>query len=222
MVNLAAKRLAELGLQATHDSDVLQSKSRYACKGKKSVAVSKATDKVVKESDWPHYHITRGVDLMPSSYDELSLDEFCLGYIRMLRDPDSKFNLHVMLEILENLLEDTVDFSWKNVKGYYKSLALAIEQGKLKWEDTAAIQKRRFTQCRVFKPNLKSASEIRFVKTMPQGGSCCKLYQAEECDRDEDHFPYVHACLYCWQHKHGLHKHNESQCFSRSREMSQK
>ena len=119
-------------------------------------------------------------------------------------------------------MEDTVDFSWKNVKGYYKSLALAIEQGKLKWEDTAAIQKRRFTQCRVFKANLMSASESSSVKTMPQGESCCKLYQAAECDIDGDHFPYVHACLYCWQHKNALHKHNESQCFSRSREMSQK
>ena len=117
LVNLAAKRLAELGLQVTQDSDVLQSKSGYAGKGKKSGAVSKATDKVVKESDWPYYHITRGVDLMPSSYDELSLDEFCLGYIRMLRDADSKFNLHIMLEVLEDMLEDTVDFSWKNVKG---------------------------------------------------------------------------------------------------------
>ena len=149
LVSLAAKRLAELGLHETQKSYPIQGKSGYAGKSKRSGAVSKATDKVIKELDWPHYHITRGVDLLPSSYDELSLDDFCLGYIRMLRDADSNFNLHIMMEILEDLLEDTDDFSWKNVKGYYKSLALAIEQGKLKWEDTAAIQKRRFTQCRV-------------------------------------------------------------------------
>ena len=217
IVNLAARRLAELGMQETQDQDS-RVMSGSAGKGKKSGAVSKATDKVVKDVDWPHYHVTRGADLLPSGYDELSLDEFCLGYIRMLRDADSKFNLHVMLEILEDLLEDTVDFSWKNVKGYYRSLGLDVEKGKVNWEDTAAIQKRRFTKCRVFKPTTKSSSEIKFAKTMPQGGSCCKLFQAAECDRESDHYPYVHACLYCWQHKKALYKHNESQCFSKAKE----
>ena len=217
LVKLAARRLAELGVQELHDVGVRQDISGSTGKGKKSGAVSKATDKVVKEIDWPHYHITRGVDLLPSSYEELSLDEFCLGYIRMLRDADSKFNLPVMLEILEDLLEDAVDFSWKNVKGYFRSLGLDVEKGKMKWEDTAAIQKRRFTKCRVFKPNTTSSSETKFVKTMPQGGSCCRLFQTAECDRDRDHYPYVHACLYCWQHKKALYKHNESQCFSKAK-----
>ena len=89
LVSLAAKRLAELGLHETHESYAIQGKSGFAGKGKRSGAVSKATDKVIKDTDWPHYHITRGVDLWPSSYDELSLDEFCLGYIRMLRDANS-------------------------------------------------------------------------------------------------------------------------------------
>ena len=220
LVNLAAKHLADLGLQETQDFEVRPGKSGYGGKNKKSGAVSKATDKIVKETDWPHYHITRGVDLLPSGYDELSLDEFCLGYVRMLRDADSKFNLHVMLEILEDLLEDSVDFSWKNVKGYYKSLALDIERGKIKWDDTPAIQKRRFTKCRVFKPSTNLLSESSAVKTMPQGGSCCSLFQVADCDRDGDHYPHIHACLYCWQHKKALFKHNELNCYSRAKEIS--
>ena len=86
------------------------SKINNQSRGKKSGSVSKATDQIKKVLDWPHYHVTKGVNMEPADYEDLSWEEFVLGFVRMLRDPDCEFDVAILLEILENLLEDSIDF----------------------------------------------------------------------------------------------------------------
>ena len=128
----AANRLAELGIQEICDEDLTPQNSGTSSKGRKSGAVSVLTDKVKVVTDWPHYHVSRGVNLVPCSFDELSQDEFMLGYTRMVLDEKSTFDVHNSMVLLGDLCEDIVDFSWINVKAFYKSVALEVEYGKLK------------------------------------------------------------------------------------------
>ena len=218
----AVKRLAELGIQEVMEDDPVMHSSNSS-KGRRSGAVSKSTDKIVKFTDWPHYHISRGLNLTASSYEELSLGEFCLGFVRMVMEDESAFDLRTMFELLGDILEDSVDFTWLNAKAFFKSIARDVEKGRLNWSDKDIIQKRRFTISRVFKPNnnnfkYPADTNSNFVKQMPSGGSCCALFQTNECDKKFDHGAYLHSCAYCWKHKNMLYKHSESQCFSKAKE----
>ena len=214
----AANRLAELGIQEICDEDLTPQNSGTSSKGRKSGAVSVLTDKVKVVTDWPHYHVSRGVNLVPCSFDELSQDEFMLGYTRMVLDEKSTFDVHNSMVLLGDLCEDIVDFSWINVKAFYKSVALEVEYGKLKWSDTEAIQKRRNKAYRAVKVNVKPVAEPKYVKQMPNGGVCCALFQTNACDKKFDHGNFVHACAFCWKNKNMLYKHNETQCFSKAKE----
>ena len=186
IIRQAANRLAELESQDAGCTDSLLFKAES--RGKKSGAISKATDRIVASIDWPHYHIFRGINLTPSAYEELSVEEFMLGFICMLLDSGSEFDMHVMLEVAKDLLEDSIDFSWGNARAFYKATALDIEKGKLRWEDSNVIQKRRLVQCRVYKPvnNVsKPMGEKKSPKQMPQGfSSCCAAYQQGACDKN--------------------------------------
>ena len=213
VVNRAAQRIHELNLQEYDLPDASRIGTGNINRGKKSGSISKASDKVIKDLDWPHYHITRGINLTPSSYEELSVEEFILGYIRMLRDTDSTFDKDVMLEILEDLMEDVIDFSWGNAKGFYKSIGLEIERGKFAWDDSATIQKKRFTQCRVQKAVEKQEVKPKKQIQVPANAVCCPQYQLGLCDKKFDHLPHIHACAFCFTNRNLVHKHKESDCF---------
>ena len=213
IINRASARLAELGVTESMVNESVGNVHVADNKGRKSGAVSKATDRIVKSTDWPHYHIVGGIDMTPSSYEELSLGEFVLGFIRMLQDVDSVYDKDLMLEVLRDILEDSVDFSWQNAKAFFRSTALQVEQGKLKWSDYEVIQKRRFIQCRVNKStNNAMVVPKKSTKQLSQGSSCCAAFQTGVCDKRFDHAPFVHACSYCWANKGILVKHREIDC----------
>ena len=216
VVAQAAKRLADLGIEDAGKVHAVQVDNTG--KGRKSGAVSRATDQVRIITDWPHYHIVRGPNLTPSSYEELSLEEFVLGYIRMINDRHSVYDSQVMWNLLEDLLEDAIDFSWTNAKAFYKSTGLEVERGLLSWNDLEAIHKRRMIQSRIYRPNVNANVEKKTPKQMPPGSSCCALYQTGACDKKFDHTPYVHACAFCWKHKGTLFKHREIDCYSMAKE----
>ena len=107
-----------------------------------------------------------------------------LGYVRMLRDIDSHCNAKIMLEILEDLLEI---FLRKMQKGFVDVL-LKVGSGKLKWEESAIIQKHRFTKCRVYRPVAKT------IKRKPvRESSCCAAFQNNACNKAGNHGSFIHT-----------------------------
>ena len=211
-VELANRRLKELEFMEEDLPEL--SKINNQSRGKKSGSVSKATDQIKKVLDWPHYHVTKGVNMEPADYEDLSWEEFVLGYVRMLRDPDCEFDVAIMLEILENLLEDSIDFNWSTVKAFYKTIGWEVEKGKLQWSDRATIQNRRIIKCRVQKgPQLAQKQERKQSRQVNPDSVCCAAYQVGSCDKGFDHPPYIPACPFCFTNRNTVCKHRESQCF---------
>ena len=101
----AAARLAAWGIL---DEDDQQRDRRLS--SKKSGAAMTGTDTIKTVIDWPHFHIRQGTQTGMPNYDSLSSSEFVLGFLRMLRDPSSTFESGRMLEILEEVIEDSIDF----------------------------------------------------------------------------------------------------------------
>ena len=211
-VERANRRLKELEFMEEDLPEL--SKINNQSRGKKSGSVSKATDQIKKVLDWPHFHVTKGVNMEPAEYEDLSWEEFVLGYVRMLRDPDCEFDVALMLEILENLLEDSIDFNWSTVKAFYRTIGLEVEKGKLQWSDSATIQNRRIIKCRVQKgPQLAQKQERKQSRQVNPNSVCCAAYQVGSCDKGFDHPPYIHACPFCFTNRNTVCKHRESQCF---------
>lgn len=76
------QQLKNLGLDNDSDDDD-DEKSGGGAGGKKLRSGRNKTsrDIVVKRLDWPQYHVYRGADRKPATFDTLSVPEFVFGYI---------------------------------------------------------------------------------------------------------------------------------------------
>ena len=111
-----SERLAEWGLQDQDWQGPDQNFPLWRVGTKKSGAIIKGTDSVKHIIDWPHFYIRQGPRRTMPTFEDLTSTEFALGFLRMIRDPTSKLDLQRMLDVLSEILEDTIDFGWKSNK----------------------------------------------------------------------------------------------------------
>ena len=94
-----------------------------------------AAQRWVKRSiDWPH-------DFVPSiqgEYDKLNLSEFVSGFLIMIKTYDAKLK-EAFLAHLELLMIKAISYSWSSVRAFHKFVAKQVEQRRLEWHDTKAI-----------------------------------------------------------------------------------
>ena len=94
-----------------------------------------AAQRQVKRSiDWPH-------DFVPSiqgEYDKLNLSEFVSGFLIMIKTYDAKLK-EAFLAHLELLMIKAISYSWSSVRAFHKFVAKQVEQRRLEWHDTKAI-----------------------------------------------------------------------------------
>ena len=129
-----AERLAEWGLGGEGWSTGGPTLTPWRQATKKSGAITKGNDNIKTIIDWPHFHIRQGPRRTMPTFEELSSNEFALGFVRMIRDPASKLDTKRMLEILTEVLEDSIDFGWENARNYYLMIGQEIEQSRITWE----------------------------------------------------------------------------------------
>ena len=109
-----SNRLVQLGLD---DSD--HSSESAKKKGKKSGVSRTVEDQVLREIDWPHLYVYRGQDRKPATYNDLTLAEFIFGYISMIDNPRNILDKELMLQTLRNMMLDTTQYGWVQVRNFY-------------------------------------------------------------------------------------------------------
>ena len=184
---------------------------------KKSGAVIKGNDNVKTRIDWPHFYIRQGPRRTMPTYEELSSTEFALGFLRMIRDPGSQMDTPRMLDVLAEVLEDTVDFGWENARNYYLLVGQDVEQSRMTWNDKQRMMQLRMTHSRVVlppndSPKQKGAGAVK--------AKCCAPFQRGTCDKEGDHGAFKHACDFCYRVKSKLFPHAEMDCKSKKFDMS--
>ena len=116
----------------------------------------------------------------------------------MLKSSTNKMDSEVMMPLLTNLLQDTIDYSWANARDFYETIGKEVEKGALEWTDTDTMRNYRMTYSRAVFPEKKEAKEG--AKTQPRqappGAKCCAAFQKHACDLNSDHMPYSHVCAY--------------------------
>ena len=198
----AAERIAWLQLD-DEDDEGATAMPLGRRSGKKSGANMVAADTVKKRIDWPHLYVKRRVagTRVPVPYADIHINEFVYGFLIMLKSPKFTEDKDTMLDVLGMLMEDSMNFSWSNARGFYYMLGQDVEQGVRKWEDRGAIQEMQLLQSRaVFPDNKEAPSNVKKAtpaKTPGTSNRCCALYQQKTCEHNRDHPPFAHACVYC-------------------------
>ena len=216
----AARRIARFKDDDSDDSEEATT-TRPSSKGKKSGSLLVAADKVKKVIDWPHMHVSRLVNgqRVGVTYKELRIEEFVYGFLEMLDAPDAKWDRRVMLQILKMLMQDAMDFSWANARGFYGLLGVDVESGTKSWNDTDTVRDMRMIHSRaVFPAKIENKDTKKAVngRNNNQNLKCCALYQKKACEQGRDHPPFSHACSYCARTTGVSYRHPEEDCFRKS------
>ena len=226
LMQQASRRLARLRLEDWEDEDDTRLQGiRLA--GKKSGAVMTAADVVMKRIDWPHFYIKRVSNNTRKgiTFKELKVEEFVFGFLCMIEAPHANYDFRYMIRVLRNIMQDTIDFSWENARGFYQMVGADVGQGAMKWSDSEVVKEMRMTYARtVFPPNSdsKEAKETTrpALQSAPAGMKCCVAYQKKECDNPRDHQPFTHACAYCHRVKAAICRHPENDCYRKTNDLA--
>ena len=220
LIQRAAERLALLSTDDS-DEDWDRGGSSRPSKGKKSGSVTTATDSVKKSIDWPHFYVTRVTEGKRRNvhYDELKVEEFVYGFLAMLKNPKCKMNRDTMEDILQNMMQDTVDFSWANARTFYEMVGVDVEKRVTTWQDTERIKDMRQQYARTAHPPRKENRDTNNRPPLvpaPPNMRCCVQFQKRECPQERDHPPFTHACAYCARSKSALCRHPEEECMRKA------
>ena len=195
-------------------------------KKKKSGKESKLTSNVKFPQTWPHSTLKFHFVGKEKKYDELSLAEFCAGYMSILKISKSS-QKKARIEHLEELMYLATHKPWKSVLNYHAACLLEIERGNLKWGDNFQLHGLHSTILNGVGTTFNAHKQGNFSNnkqssfTNSTGGDervlFCKGYQRGNCTFNRDHYGYFmgenrllrHICALCWQTLRKQSPHSE-------------
>ena len=211
----AAGRIAQFEGSDADDEDTTEL-LRGKKKGKKSGSLMVGTESVEHTIDWPHMHVRRMVSGKRKNlaYSELKMEEFVFWFLAMLKSPKCKMDKDMMLDLLQMLMQDTMDYSWCNARNFYENLGIDVEMGEMKWSDESRITQQCMAYSRAVFPEKKETKEGArpTPRQAPAGMKCCAPFQNRSCEQTRDHPPYTHACSYCFKSCSLMCRHAETDC----------
>ena len=90
----------------------------------------------------------------------------------MIRDPASKLDTKRMLEILTEVLEDSIYFGWENFPNNYLMIGKEIEQSRITWSD----RQRMLQLCMTYSCIVLPSSSNKQKATNATRVKCCAPY----------------------------------------------
>ena len=186
---------------------------------------------------WPHSALKFHFVGKNKDYDDLSLAEFCAGYMSILKKCKSS-QREARIAHMEELMYLATTKPWKSVLNYHGACLLEIERGDLNWGDNFQLHGMHSTILTSGGTNSNSRGPSNFGSGMggkqqqpasanPTGGNndkvwFCKGYQRGNCTFTRDHYGYMfgenqllrHICAKCWQagRKQSQHPENSDAC----------
>ena len=110
-------------------------KEKLKEKKKRSGKECKSTSNVQFPQIWPHSALKIHILGKEKDYDELSLAEFCAGYVSILKKCE-KAEKQARINHFEELMYLATHKPWKAVLNYHGACLIEIERGKVNWGTT--------------------------------------------------------------------------------------
>ena len=165
---------------------------------------------------WPHSHLKLHFVAKERKYDELSLAEFCAGYMSILKICKTSHR-EARIAHLEELMYHATTKPWKCILNYHAACLLEIERGNLKWGDNFQLHGLQSTTLNNPNTNVRtqggfsSKSSGSGANNSQNSGSedrvwFCKNFQRGNCTFSRDHYGQLngenqllkHICAKCW------------------------
>ena len=190
---------------------------------KKSGKEKRLTSYVKYPQEWPHSHLKFHFVAKDKKYDELSLAEFCAGYLTILKlEMSKKSQVKARIDHLEELMYHATTKPWKNILNYHAACLLEIERGNLSWGDNFQLHGLHNTTLNwnsgisnFGNSNSRGSGQSYGGKQYGASNSSatsedrvyfCRNFQHGECTFGRDHYGQLkgetrllqHICAKCW------------------------
>ena len=98
-------------------------------------------------------------------YNELSMPEFCAGYLVIVQQSATKPHFAALLEHFHQVMVLASTYQWSAVRSFHYKVLRSLELGLVKWGDSFDHLKLQFLT-----PSLLSESTTRKMAKAPSGG----------------------------------------------------
>ena len=92
----------------------------------------KAPQKIINPQQWPHIFAPGE----PKLYGDLSLAEFCAGYLVIIKQLADKPPRAALIKHFHKLMILASTYQWSAVRSYHYKVLRSIELGLVQWGDT--------------------------------------------------------------------------------------
>ena len=175
---------------------------------------------------WPHTQLAlHFACTKEKKLEELSIPEFCAGYITIL-ETSSKDKMEHRRAHLKELMYLATKYQWKNVLSYHAACLTEIERGHLKWGDNFQMLQNTTLAGAVLSsqnvhkggPNGMGTRSSSGQNVREEGGTVfCNSYQRGTCSQTADHMGFFkgerrllkHICAKCWLYHRKVELHSE-------------
>ena len=208
-------------------------KKNKSSRSKRSGKDRKITSRVRYPQDWPHSFLSLHYVDKDKKYDQLTMSEFCAGYLTIMENISDRKILSYRTTHLKDLMYLTTKYNWKAVLNFHAACLLEIERGQMEWGDSfhrlesttlagghlrsnnvggSAVS--GFSGSRVGATTTSSVNNssgpILFCKEY-QRGVCSKTSDHEGIDRNGETRFFRHICAVCWLKAKKMAAHPETQ-----------
>jgi hypothetical protein len=173
------------------------------------------------------------------SFNEMNQTELTVGCFRLVADrlehekktgSGATVSL-AMIHFMTQWQEDLLTFEFRTVRGYVKSIFLALEQGRVTWRDTeklAAIHARALETGTKLNTAVQTTRQTGQQKSQQTSGSAsnsqkkryCAAFNKGSCNLNTPHMSdkgtVHHICAYCINKKGKAFTHAEVDCHQKS------
>ena len=162
---------------------------------------------------WPHSFLNpHFVHSKEKTYEDLSISEFCAGYLTILENESEEKREHRIAHLKE-LMYLSTRFTWKCVLDYHGACLLEIERGHLKWGDSFQLLQSTTLAGGFLVSNTRRGNGSGGQSPTGNGNVgrnegtvFCKGYQRGSCHQSRDHYGQFygenrllkHICAKCW------------------------
>ena len=176
-----------------------------------SCGVKSKTEKKVQVA-WPQDLAFVGTLRKRPSYEELTMTQWLLGFLRIAEEERDQVKKQNMYTYLTELMQDAADNSWAAAKGAHAVLMYRMQDGVLDWRDLEKIKKIRQTYARSVVHNSGDTN----AKRGSGNGVPCRNFQSGSCGFPGNHeingLFVKHVCAHCLNTMGKEFKHPRKDC----------
>ena len=172
-----------------------------------------------KKVKWPQDQAFIGVMRKRPTYEQLTLCQWLLGFLRIQQEETDTTIRDNMITYLCELMQDVCDFTWDSAKGAHAVLLHRMADGVVDWTQPKEIHKirKRYAQTN----SSASVSEKKVSKIVP-----CIKFNKGICQKSGDHewqgLMLKHMCQFCFQTFSRTEGHARKDCWKAQKETGSK